>query len=245
MTRRGLIVGGSSVLLAGTTWKWLTSRSNDRLLPWPLRRVLEADEKVGRALFDPKKLSPSFPTSLVRMPKVNGRIGIDKKIDLDRWQLEVLGPSGRRSLSLADIKAFPRFEMTTELRCVEGWSEIVTWAGTRLVDLAASTGLAMISGKPGDPLANPNDLLPFVSLLTPNKQYYVGLDMPSALHPQTLLCYEMNGAPLTIEHGAPLRLSIPIKYGIKSLKQVGTLQFTSQRPADYWAQLGYDWYAGH
>ena len=70
-------------------------------------------------------------------------------------------------------------------------------------------------------------------------------DMASALHPQTLLCYEMNGRPLTPAHGAPLRLVIPIKYGIKNLKQIGTIQFTDERPADYWAERGYDWYAGH
>jgi DMSO/TMAO reductase YedYZ molybdopterin-dependent catalytic subunit len=72
----------------------------------------------------------------------------------------------------------------------------------------------------------------------------VGLDMPSALQPQTLLCYEMNGAPLAIENGAPLRLRIPAKYGIKNIKRIGTITYTDQRPADYWAEQGYDWYAG-
>ena len=72
-----------------------------------------------------------------------------------------------------------------------------------------------------------------------------GSTWPSTLHPQTLLCYEMEGRPLTPDHGAPLRLLIPVKYGIKSLKQIGTIRFTDRRPADYWAERGYDWYAGH
>jgi DMSO/TMAO reductase YedYZ molybdopterin-dependent catalytic subunit len=55
----------------------------------------------------------------------------------------------------------------------------------------------------------------------------------------------MNGQSLTPEHGAPLRLVIPVKYGIKNLKQVGTIRFTDERPPDYWAERGYDWYAGH
>src|SRR5438445_25196 len=80
---------------------------------------------------------------------------------------------------------------------------------------------------------------------TPDGGYYVGLDMESALHPQTLLCYEMNGQPLTLAHGAPLRLVIPVKYGIKNIKRIGTIRFTNQRPADYWAEQGYDWYSGH
>jgi DMSO/TMAO reductase YedYZ molybdopterin-dependent catalytic subunit len=50
---------------------------------------------------------------------------------------------------------------------------------------------------------------------------------------------------LTPDHGAPLRLVIPVKYGIKSLKQIGAIRFTDRRPADYWAERGYDWYAGH
>ena len=69
--------------------------------------------------------------------------------------------------------------------------------------------------------------------------------MASALHPQTLLCYEMDGQPLTPEHGAPIRLVIPVKYGFKSIKRIGTIRFTDRRPADYWAEQGYDWYAGH
>ena len=84
-----------------------------------------------------------------------------------------------------------------------------------------------------------------MSLETPDSSYYVGLDMASALHPQTLLCYEMGGAPLLPAHGAPLRLVIPVKYGIKNLKRIGTIRFTDVRPPDYWAERGYDWYAGH
>ena len=84
--------------------------------------------------------------------------------------------------------------------------------------------------------ANPDDLPGFVGLETPGGGYYVGLERETALHPQTLLCYEMNGRPLTPE---------PLKYGIKSLKRIGTLRFVDKRPADYWAEQGYDYHAGH
>jgi DMSO/TMAO reductase YedYZ molybdopterin-dependent catalytic subunit len=245
MTRRGLVFGGSAVLVAGAAWRWAISRSQDGLIPWPLRRVLELDEKVGRAIFRPGRPAPTFPSSVVRMPRVNGRIGIDPKLDLDRWRLRVTGPAGARAFTMADVKALPRVEMTTELKCIEGWSEVVTWSGARLRDLAEATGLARRSGKPGEPTTDPADLLPFVSLTTPDARYFVGLDIASALHPQTLLCYEMNGQPLTLDHGAPLRLAIPVKYGIKSIKQIGTLAFTDKQPSDYWAEKGYDWYSGH
>ena len=84
----------------------------------------------------------------------------------------------------------------------------------------------------------------YVALETPDRGYYVSIDMESMLHPQTLLSYEMNGAPLSIENGAPLRLIIPIKYGIKSIKRVGKIYFSDTRPPDYWAERGYDWYSG-
>jgi DMSO/TMAO reductase YedYZ molybdopterin-dependent catalytic subunit len=84
----------------------------------------------------------------------------------------------------------------------------------------------------------------YVAMETPGRGYYVGLDMESALHPQTLLVYEMNGAPLTLLHGAPLRLGIPVKYGIKNIKRIGTIRYTDVRPADFWGERGYDWYAG-
>ena len=100
---------------------------------------------------------------------------------------------------------------------------------------------AFFAGKYAMRALDPNS---YVALETPDRKYYVGLDMASALHPQTLLCYEMNGAPLPDEHGAPLRLVIPIKYGIKNLKRIGRIAFTKTRPPDFWAERGYDWYAG-
>ena len=91
---------------------------------------------------------------------------------------------------------------------------------------------------------NPTIADRYVYLATPNEEYYVGLDVASALHPQTLLCDTMNGQPLTRQHGAPLRLYLAVKYGYKSLKRVGLIRFQDERPPDYWAKRGFDWYAG-
>ena len=241
MTRRGFAWGGAAALSGFAAWKWIGSRDELGMLRSPLRRILEFDEKIARSGFDPRRPSRTFPASLARMPRVNGRYGVDLTLDLAKWRLKVEGPAGSKALTIDEVKALPRFEFTTELRCIEGWSEVVTWAGARFADLAAATGLATRGGRPGDPQS---DWLPYVSLTTPDARYFVGLDMPSALHPQTLLCYEMNGEPLTPTHGAPLRLAIPVKYGIKNLKQIGTIRFTDDRPADFWAEKGYDWYAG-
>jgi DMSO/TMAO reductase YedYZ molybdopterin-dependent catalytic subunit len=244
MSRRGFTWGAAAALSGLAGWRWLTTRSQEDGLPWPLRRVLALNERVAQAAFRSSRTAPEFPPGAAGRPRVNGLIGIDLTLDLAAWRLRVLGAGGERGgrfFRLEEIKALPRVEMITELRCIEGWSTVVHWAGARLADLAASTGLAARTGRRGDP----DDLLRYAALETPDGAYYVGLDMASALHPQTLLCYEMDGQPLTTEHGAPLRLVIPVKYGIKSLKQIGTIRFTDLRPADYWAEQGYDWYAGH
>lgn len=141
-------------------------------------------------------------------------------------------------LTLDAIRNLPRAlhtEMVTELKCIEGWSVVVQWAGVRFADFVAHYRSTK----------NSENLPAYVGIETPDGEYYVGLDIESALHPQTLLCYEMNGQPLTPEHGAPLRLVIPVKYGIKNIKRIGTIRFTDERPKDYWAEQGYDWYAGH
>jgi DMSO/TMAO reductase YedYZ molybdopterin-dependent catalytic subunit len=136
-------------------------------------------------------------------------------------------------LTLDHIRSLPHVEMVTQLKCIEGWSEIVHWGGARLSDFITAYH------------PDTSSLPKYVGMDTPNGEYYVGLFKEDALHPQTLLCYEMNGQPLSREHGAPLRLVTPIKYGIKHLKQIGRISFTNERPHDYWAENGYDWNAGH
>jgi DMSO/TMAO reductase YedYZ molybdopterin-dependent catalytic subunit len=247
LSRRGFAWGGLAALAGFAGWRWLVTRSEEDGLPWPLRRVLEFNERLARGIYRTSRLSPEFPRASAGMPRVNGTIGLESGLDLSAWRLQVAGaagPQAPRSFTLDDIKALPRVEMTTELRCIEGWSEVVHWAGARLADLAAVTGLATRSGRHAESI-QAGDLLDYAALETPDREYYVGLDMASALHPQTLLCYEMDGRPLTPEHGAPLRLVIPVKYGIKNLKRIGTIRFTDTRPADYWAERGYDWYSGH
>ena len=253
MSRRGLATALLSILGGYGAWCWLLARDEDEGLVWPLRRVLEMNERIARSAFSPSRLAPVFHRAQARDPRLNGMIGMGDlrgegaKFDQGAWQLNVIGGTNEgmtRVLSLDDIKKLPRFEQTTELNCIEGWSTVTHWAGARLADLAAATGLASRGGRPYDAAKPPADLIEYVGLSTPNARYYVGLDLPSALHPQTLLCYEMNGEALTAGHGAPLRLVIPVKYGIKSIKRIGTIRFTNQRPADYWARRGYDWYAG-
>ena len=246
-SRRSFIGLGLAGLAGLGGWKWLVSQPDDAGIPRPLRRVLDANGRISHAYLKETRLAPEFARSRAGIPRENGDVGIDSALDAAAWRLRVQGyGSGKiQEFTLADIQALPRVEMTTELKCIEGWSTVVHWAGARLSDFLARYPLATRSGHPADPLNPPADFAPFAGLLTPDEAYYVGLDRDTVLHPQTLLCYEMNGAPLTAGHGAPLRLVTPLKYGIKHLKRIGTIAFADTRPKDYWAELGYDWDAGH
>ena len=244
-SRRSFLVLGLSATAGFAGWKWLTTRLDVGGLPYPLRRALEFNETLAERYFDATRLAPTYPRAMAREPRVNGGEGLPSEFDPLAWRLQVLGAGEPRTLTLEDITRLPRAEMTTELKCIEGWSVIVNWAGARFSDFAAEYSPATRNGTPRDVRHHPRDLVRYVGLETPDRGYYVGMDMPSALHPQTLLCYEMNGEPLSIAHGAPLRLVTTVKYGIKSIKRIGRITFTDARPPDFWAERGYDWYAGH
>jgi DMSO/TMAO reductase YedYZ molybdopterin-dependent catalytic subunit len=243
-SRRSFLVMGLGAAAGVAGWEWLTTRPKAGDLSYPLRRTLEFNEKLGESFFKEARLTPTFPREMAREPRLTGDEGLLTAFDPSTWRLQAMGAGGARTFILEDIKRLPRVEMTTEHQCIEGWSAIVNWAGARFGDFATAYDLATRNGTPPDARNRPRDLFDYVGLETPDGGYYVGMDMPSALHPQTLLCYEMGGEPLSIEHGAPLRLVTTVKYGIKSIKRIGRITFTDERPTDFWAERGYDWYAG-
>jgi hypothetical protein len=138
-------------------------------------------------------------------------------------------------LQLSDITSkLKRYELVTQFKCIEGWSQIVHWAGYRMADFLEEFPPAKIGGK--DPK--------YLYAETPDGDYYNGYDMYVMRHPQTLLVTEMMGQPLTQKHGAPLRFHLPTKYGYKQIKRIGLISYTNDKPDDYWTRLGYDWFAG-
>jgi hypothetical protein len=228
MTRRSLFTGSIAAGAGMLGLTWLGATAEDEGIPWPLRRVLTLNEGLARAAFRQQSTASEFAAQAAEEPRVNGSIGLDNPPPGTAAQIQVSSAGRELRVGVDVLKRMTRVEHTTELKCIEGWSTPVTWAGIRLRDVAEHFRLA------GS----------YVALETPDRAYYVGLDAASALHPQTLLCFEMNGEPLSSDHGAPLRLVIPVKYGIKNLKRIGSIRFTEDRPADYWAERGYDWYAG-
>jgi len=233
-SRRSFLTLGGGLLTGVAAWTYLRTRAVEGGLPFPFRRVLERNEKfTSSVLFSQSHLAPEFPRSRVEELRANGDIGLDDDIENDEWKLRVTPRESDVTIELAlsDIRALPKTELIAEFKCIEGWSSIVRWGGVRFRDFLQRH--APLSEKAA-----------YVAMATPNNEYYIGVDMPSALHPQTLLAYEMNGRPLQDDHGAPLRLITSVKYGIKNIKRIGSIAFPVRPPRDYWAERGYDYYAG-
>ena len=243
LSRRGLLWGAVAIAFGSEGIHYLNTQASEDGLQWPFRRVLSLNEKLSEVYFSNRSLARQFPLAEAKMPIVNEDIGLTDPLDAAAWRLKVIGGvADDLQLTLADLMALPNVDTVTELRCIEGWSCVVHWTGCRLRDFVAKYPP---KNRKVD-VEKLETLPPYLGLETPDGEYYVGLDMASALHPQTLLCWAMMGEPLSPGHGAPLRLVIPVKYGIKNIKRIGKLIYTDARPRDYWAgnDEGYDWYAG-
>ena len=225
-------------VLAGAAiggWKWLRHQpATADGASKPIRNVLNTNEAIFKGLLSNTHLTKEYPVSAaVKKARVNGDIGMKTPFDPATWQMYVVKKNGDTlKLRLEDIKKLPKTEVIFNFKCIEGWSQITRWGGVKFSDFIKAYGLHDEMG------------MKYVGLSTPDKEYYVGIDMPSAMHPQTLLCYELNGEPLPVNQGYPIRLIIPVKYGIKSLKRIGTMIFDDQRPPDFWAKKGYDYFSG-
>jgi hypothetical protein len=235
------------IIIALAGWKWLNRQKDDNGIPKPLRTVLNANEKVNNSVFGSNHLVKEYPKSKAEKDvRVNGDIGMGDDFDASHWKLTVnkhpesTSPDSVLRLDINEIKTLPFSTITFDFKCIEGWSQITNWSGTKFSDFLMHYHLGTHSGKAPDP-NNPADMYKYVGLMTPDSTYYVGIDMKSIMHPQTLLVYEMNDSILPTEQGYPLRLIIPIKYGIKSIKRIGYIYFSDTRPKDYWFEHGYDY----
>lgn len=203
--------------------------------PKILRTSLLYNEAFWSKFYSARKLSlETTPPPVGKIPRVNGVIGLEKEADATNYQVIIETPEKSFSLPLSAFYSTPKTGYSTEFRCIEGWSENMQFAGARFSDFMEFYKV----GKKAD-----GTFYNYVGFETPDRKYYVSIDMESMLHPQTLLAYEMNHEKLRMKNGAPLRLAIPIKYGFKSLKRVGKIFFSDTRPPDYWVEYGYDWYA--
>jgi DMSO/TMAO reductase YedYZ molybdopterin-dependent catalytic subunit len=225
--RRGLSLGalallsGCSVTDAESVQKtlWAMSRWNDRVQGW---------------IFDPARLAPEFPESAITMPfPFNAFYGMDQApaVDAASYTLELGGlVRDRKSWTLPELYALqPQISQVTRHICVEGWSAIGKWSGVRFSDFLKRIGADLTAKYVGFKCAD---------------KYYTSIDMPTALHPQTLLAFRFADHILPVPFGFPMKLRIPTKLGFKNPKHIVGIFVTNQYPGGYWEDQGYNWFSG-
>jgi len=206
-----------------------------------LDRALSFDDDVAEALYSRDRRVRTYSKSQVTELRNNYNGQTPDPEYLASWRLQVSGlaAGGALALTVPDLLQRFRFaEQVTRLVCVEGWSAIAGWGGIRFADF-----LEAFPPAPGSRWAA---LESSVNLDGQGESdpYYVSLDLETARHPQTLLATHLNGKPLPVEHGAPLRLVAPVKLGLKNIKAITGLRYSVEQPADYWAERGYSKYDG-
>ncbi len=175
---------------------------------------------LGPEIF-PRLRSGGFPiNSVASAPDFNAA----------SWRLKVDGLVRRPlTLTFTDFTALPQVEETKDFTCVEGWTVPgVRWKGVRLRELMLRADL--------DPRAT------HLVFHSGDGAYSDSLTIAEALHPAVLMAQEMNGQPLTPDHGRPLRLLVPGNYGYKSVKWVVRVESIAAGAAGYqgyWEQRGY------
>jgi DMSO/TMAO reductase YedYZ molybdopterin-dependent catalytic subunit len=235
---------GGGYLLPQTTLKRLGIIHGNEDWPrkeWLLSKSLRIDDDVAEALYSKNRLVPTYTKSQMTPLRNNYNGATPDASYIPEWRLTLDGLASGLSVSLNIrnlLASFQVHEQITRLVCVEGWSAIAGWAGLRFDDLlhayppmSQAKWVRIESSVNLGPWGNPDP-------------YYVSLDLSTARHPQTLLATHLNGKPLTVEHGAPLRLVAPVKLGLKNIKAITRISYTKDEPADYWAKRGYSNYDG-
>jgi DMSO/TMAO reductase YedYZ molybdopterin-dependent catalytic subunit len=249
VSRRGLVAGAAAgfggLLLAGCDRLSHAPSFNSFLesaegLTYRSQRLLQSGQPLARE-FSKADLSPGFKVNGTEQPGGHAYRALMDGGFAD-WRLGVGGLVARPlSLSLAQLRALPARTQITRHDCVEGWSAIGQWTGvplSRILNLAGlGAGARYIVLHCADELA-------------PGSPYYESIDLVDAFHPQTILAYDMNGAPLEVGHGAPLRLRVERQLGYKQAKYVMSLEAVDRLDnieggkGGFWEDRGYEWYAG-
>ena len=228
LSRRQLLqwsgLSGASLLLGGCATSLFSEQVGQTFEP--LNQNLQA-------LLLSQKPVPEFPTSAIEPDKLLiNTFDTTPQIDPLQFRLQIQGEVNHpMQLSLTDLQTMPLTSMVIRHVCVEGWAAIVQWGGVRLQDLIR--------------LAQPKSNVRYVYFKSADG-YYESWDLASAVHPQTLMVYQKNGAPLSIENGAPLRLASPVKLGYKQSKWVTQITLLSELMPmkGYWEDQGYEWFGG-
>lgn len=237
-------VAGGGSLLPQTTLKRLGVIHGNK--NWPkkeglLNRSLRIHDDVAEALYSRNRFVPTYTKSQITPLKNNYNGATPDPSYIPEWRLTLDGLASGLSVCLNIrnlLASFRVHEQITRLVCVEGWRAIAWWGGVRFDDLLRA--FPPISQAKWARIESSVNLGPWGN----PDPYFMSLDLSTARHPQTLLATHFNGHPLTVDHGAPLRLLVPVKLGLKNVKAITRITYTAEEPKDYWAERGYSYYDG-
>jgi DMSO/TMAO reductase YedYZ molybdopterin-dependent catalytic subunit len=224
---RGTLSLGALTLLSGCN-----VTETDQMQTF-LRAVSSWNDRVQAFIFRPGHLAPTFPESrVVKPPRFNAFYDIEevKPVDPAGWKLELSGlVSDKRPWTVEDLYGLPEQELIIRHICVEGWDYIGQWSGPNLRMFLERIG-ADLSAK-------------YIAFRCADG-YTESIDMPTALHPQTILATKYAKEPITDPFGFPLRLRTSTKLGFKNPKWITAMEVTNTFPETYYSKEGFNWFSG-
>ena len=224
--RRSLTLGGLSMLTGCTL-------VDEASIDTALMRISRMNDKVQGWLFDPNRLAPTYPDSMITRPfPFNAYYSESevREIEEGSYRLEVTGlVADKRKWALPELRAMPQVDQVTRHICVEGWSAIGKWGGVPFASFLRRVGADLTAKYVGFKCAD---------------DYFTSIDMPTALHPQTVLALTYDGQPLPPKYGFPMKLRMPTKLGYKNPKHIQAIFVTNTYPGGYWEDQGYNWFGG-
>ena len=224
--RRSLTLGGLAMLTGCTL-------VDEASVETALSRISRMNDDVQAWLFDPNRLAPTYPDSIITRPfPFNAYSGEDevREVEQSSYRLEVTGlVAHKRKWALPELRAMPQIDQVTRHICVEGWSAIGKWGGVSFARFLRQVGADLSAKYVGFKCAD---------------DYFTSIDMPTALHPQTVLALTYDGQPLPPKYGFPMKLRMPTKLGYKNPKHIQAIFVTNTYPGGYWEDQGYNWFGG-
>lgn len=224
--KQGLSLGALS-LLSGCTLK--DEDSVDRVL-WGMSRW---NDRVQSRLYSPDKLAPTYLDSQITSPfpfNAYYEEALAPILDGESYRLTLAGLiADKRPWTLAELNALPQTTQITRHVCVEGWSAIGKWGGVPFGVFLKRVGADLTARYVGFQCAD---------------KYWTSVDMPTALHPQTLLVLDFPGREGETKYGYPIKIRIPTKLGFKNPKFVTEIFVSNDNPGGYWEKQGYNWFSG-
>lgn len=224
--QRTLTLGGLGLLTGCTP-------TSEESIERALAAVSRFNDRAQAFLFDPTRLAPTYPDSMITRPfPFNAYYGEDevRVVDGDAWRLELSGLiADRKPWTLDALRALPQQSQVTRHICVEGWSAIGKWGGVPFSHFLRRVGADLGAKYVGFKCAD---------------DYFTSIDMATALHPQTLMALTYDGQTLPPRYGYPMKLRMPTKLGYKNPKHIQAIFVTNTYPGGYWEDQGYNWFGG-